>query len=120
MPHCILEYSNNLKENPDNFILIQINQTLFDNGLFELNDIKSRMVVHHKYLIGDGDIERAFVTLSVEILGGRDSSTKKMITEKCLKVLENYFTKSLKSLKLSITVQIRDIDKPSYARSKSY
>ncbi|NJO88885.1 MAG: hypothetical protein HC831_07950 [Chloroflexia bacterium] len=78
MPHCILEYSNNICEQPNpSFIFNQIHKALFSTGLFDLNDIKSRIIIHNDFLIGDGDIKRAFVTLAVEILSGRDEITKR-------------------------------------------
>jgi hypothetical protein len=41
MPHCILEYSNNISEEPNHSsILRQIHNALFSTGLFDLNDIK--------------------------------------------------------------------------------
>jgi 5-carboxymethyl-2-hydroxymuconate isomerase len=121
MPHCILEYSNNISEEPNHSsILRQIHNALFSTGLFDLNDIKSRIIVHNDFYIGDGNAERAFATLAVEILSGKDEDTKKRIAEDCLKVLESNFQNSIKSLKFSLTVQIREIDKPSYSRIKTY
>jgi len=121
MPHCILEYSDNILEKPNhNRILSKLNTVLSETGLFELNDIKSRMIAHHDYYVGDGNPKRAFVTLSVEILSGRDAETKQLIAEKCLNLLEFFFSESIDSLLFSLTVQIKEIDKPSYQRIKTY
>ncbi len=121
MPHCILEYSNNISEQPNHsLILSQIHNALFSTGLFDFNDIKSRIIVHNEFYIGDGNTERAFVSLAVEILSGKDEDTKKRIAEDCLKVLETNFQDSIKAMKFSLTVQIREIDKVSYSRIKSY
>ncbi len=121
MPHCILEYSSNIADTPNSSsIFKQIHKGLVDTGLFELYDIKSRTIVHDVFFIGDGNKDRAFVTLSVQILSGRDAKTKQMISNNCLKILENFFPNSLKNLKFSLTVQIYEIDKDSYARIKTY
>ncbi|OGU55903.1 MAG: hypothetical protein A2V66_18300 [Ignavibacteria bacterium RBG_13_36_8] len=121
MPHCIIEYSANIKENVNkNALLLEINKTLDETKMFSLNDIKSRIIVHDDYCVGDGDPSRAFVTLNVSIISGRDSDTKKIISDLCLDLLKKHFSESLKRLKLSLTVQISELDKDSYGREKSY
>lgn len=121
MPHCTLESSDNIIDAIDKReILLKINSCLADTGLFNINDIKSRFITHHDYVIGDGDTKRAFVTLNIAILSGRDPSVKLMLSNKCLKLLNPFFTKSFKQLKFSLTVQISELDKESYAKEKSY
>ena len=121
MPHCILEYSDNIVENPDkNEILGEINKRLAETKLFSLNDIKSRILVHHDFVIGDGDRQRAFVTINLSILSGRDDETKKKLSDLLLKLLEEYFAESFSELKLSLTVQISELDKNRYGCLKSY
>lgn len=121
MPHCILESSDNIIDIIDRRdILLKTNQCLADTGLFKLNDIKSRFVVHHDFVVGDGDTRRAFATLNIAILSGRDSTVKAVLTDKCLKVLKPFFKKSCKQLKFSLTVQVSELHKESYAKVKSY
>jgi len=121
MPHCILEISDNIVEKTKKKeILSKINNCLAETGLFNVNDIKSRVVVHNDYFIGDGDEKRAFVALNVAILSGRAQETKNMISNKCLKVLKLIFAESFNQLKFSLTVQITEMDKESYAREKNY
>jgi len=121
MPHCILEYSNNIVDKPSaSSVFKQIHKSLVATGLFDLLDIKSRTIVHSDFFIGDGNKDRAFATLSIQILSGRDDKTKKTISENCLKILEPFFKNSLKNMKFSLTVQIKEIDKTSYSRIKTY
>ncbi len=121
MPHCILESSDNIVEFVDKKeLLLQINNCLNEMGLFNINDIKSRFIVHNDYVVGDGDKNRAFVSLNVAILSGRSQETKNMISNKCLELLKQVFAKSLKQLKFSLTVRITEMDKESYAKEKSY
>jgi 5-carboxymethyl-2-hydroxymuconate isomerase len=121
MPHCILECSDNIVENVNKKeLLLQVNNRLAETGLFNLNDIKSRFVVHEDYFIGDGDVKRAFVTLNVAILSGRSQETRNMISNNCLDFLKSKFIESFKELKFSLTVQISEMDKESYAKEKNY
>ncbi len=121
MPHCILETSDNIIDSINRKeILSEINNCLAETGLFNIDDIKSRFIVHNNFVIGDGDENRVFVTLNVAILSGRSQETKNMISKKCLELLKLAFAESLKKLKFSLTVQITEMDKESYARTKNY
>lgn len=117
MPHCILEYSNNIVDRPDFKILLQeINKYLAGTGLFKLNDIKSRVIGHDLFVVGDGSKDRTFITMNISILSGRDNSIKKDISDSLLKLLAQYFPKTLAVTHCSLTVQITDIQRDSYGR----
>ncbi len=121
MPHCLLEYSSNIIEkNKSRDALQAIHTALDKTGLFQLADIKSRAVEHKDFFIGDGNESRAFVALTVSILSGRSDETKRSVSSACLEALKKIFSESLSSLKLSITVQIKELDKNSYVREISY
>jgi 5-carboxymethyl-2-hydroxymuconate isomerase len=82
MPDCILEYSANVPDRPDvRALLAGVNATLAATGPFTLADIKSRAVRHEEFVIGDGDPVRAFATLTIEILAGRNDEAKARISE---------------------------------------
>ena len=117
MPHCILEYSANIVDRPDMARLFNdIHDALMATGVFTLADIKSRAIRHEEYFIGDGDPERAFVTLNVQILVGRSDDVKALITEAATEVLKRAFPESLRQLKCSLTAQVSEIHRGSYRR----
>jgi len=121
MPHCLLESSDNLLDPPDWAALLrEINQTLVATGLFTEADIKSRAIQHATFVIGDGSPDQAFVTLNLQLLGGRGDAVKARISEALLAVLERAFPRTLGGMKCSLTVQITDIHQPSYRRAISY
>lgn len=121
MPHCILETSDNLLDQPDWVdLLLQINGALVATGLFVEADIKSRAVQHGLFAIGDGGADQAFVTLNVQILGGRADEVKAQLSEALLPVLARAFPQTFERMKCSLTVQITDIHRPSYRRQISY
>lgn len=117
MPHCILEYTDNLLDNVDNQkILKEINENLASTGLFNIDHIKSRAVVHKQFYIGDGETNTGFAALNLAIFHGRDAGTRKMLSERCLELLKPHFIKSLGGMKFDITVQITEIDRESYTK----
>ncbi len=121
MPHCILEASDNLLDQPDwAGLLRQINSTLVTTGLFTAADIKSRVLRHQVFAIGDGAPDQAFVTLNVQILDGRTDEVKGQLSEALLPVLAGAFPRTFAKMTCSLTVQITDIHRASYRRQINY
>ena len=75
-----------------------------DTGLFKLRGIKSRVIAHDLFVIGDGAADRTFITMNLCILEGRDDSVKKYISNSLSKLLERYFPKTIAETKCSLTV----------------
>ena len=121
MPHCILEASDNLLDQPDwGDLLRKLNGALAATGLFKAADIKSRFVQHGVFAMGDGSPGQAFVTLNIQILDGRTDAVKAGISEALLPVLTGAFPHTLGGMTCSLTVQITDIHRPSYRRQVTY
>lgn len=63
MPHCILEHSDNIKDNPSwENIFSELHNTLVNIGGWNISDFKSRVIIHDNYFIGDGKPNQAFIT----------------------------------------------------------
>ncbi len=121
MPHCILEYSDNVIDKPYlDQLLKQINTALASTELFNPDDIKSRVIEHATYCVGDGAPDRTFVTVNLQILSGRDDETKVMLSEMLLEILKQAYEQTLLTTKCSISVQISEIHRASYRREISY
>ncbi len=117
MPHIILEYSDNITDKPDfQKLLRELHQGFAKTGHFKLTDIKSRVVKHDLYFIGDGDPIRTFVTVNLRILSGWTDKLKSELSHLILKLLKQYFPKTIAQQKSSVTVQISDIHKASYEK----
>ncbi len=120
MPHCILETSNNLLDQPDwTGLLRELHGTLVAMGLFQEADLKSRVIHHDTFLVADGAPDRAFVTLNVQLLAGRPDEVKAQLSEALLPVLAKAFPRSAEGMRLNLTVQISDLHRPSYRRQTS-
>jgi 5-carboxymethyl-2-hydroxymuconate isomerase len=121
MPHCILEYTDNIADAPVwSDIFKELHAVLVATGEWHSADIKSRAIALTNYYIGNGKPQQAFVTLSIQILAGRSDDLKKSISESCLKALVSHFPLTLSQLQTSITVQIVDIHQASYCRRINY
>jgi 5-carboxymethyl-2-hydroxymuconate isomerase len=121
MPHCIIEYSDNVLDVPPwKQVFCKLHEILVATGEWIESDIKSRAIKHSNFYIGDGSPDQAFITLNFQVLDGRSDEIKKEIAQKALTVLSSYFSKTLKDLQTSITVQVSDIHRTSYCRSINY
>ena len=117
MPHCILEHSSNLLDTPDwTGLLREVNRTLAATGLFTEADIKSRVLRHDLFVIGDGAPDQAFVTLDVQIMSGRTDEVKAQLSEALLATLAACFPRTRAGMRLSLTVQISELHRHSYRR----
>ncbi len=118
MPHCTLEYSSNVVDRPDmKRLLLDIHEALVKAGSVALAAIKSRAIKHEQFVVGDGDPNRAFVALTIQVFGGRSDEVKAEITDAAFQVLKKAFSRSVEQGTCGITVQIVDIHRPSYRRT---
>ena len=117
MPHLVLEYSANVPDRPDfRKVLLDLHEALMASALFDRKDLKSRAVKHEVYAVGDGAEDRAFVALSIAILDGRPDEVKAAVSEAALDVLLRVFPKLVAGGRGAISVEVRDLHRPSYQR----
>jgi 5-carboxymethyl-2-hydroxymuconate isomerase len=120
MPHCIIEYSSNVADWPDWTETMRAVHTALDaTGEFTLADVKTRVVRHETFFVGDGTPERSFVTATIQMLSGRDDAVKAAIADAVLEVLVAAFPRTLTETTASLTVQLVDIHRASYRRRLS-
>jgi 5-carboxymethyl-2-hydroxymuconate isomerase len=120
MPHLVLECSGNVREDIDPAALFgKLHARLAAVGGFRLQDFKSRLVLMDHYFIGDGTYEQSFVNLDVRTFGGKPAEDLTAISDAALAVLTDIFETTLRETACDISVQITELDRPSYARTRS-
>ena len=120
MPHLVLEYSGNIRENLDFASLFkELHTELAAAGGFRPQDIKSRAVRMDCAFIGDGSREQAFVNLDVRTFEGKPPEQKAAISRTALAVLTRTFQATLRETACDISVQITELDRQSYSRRRS-
>ncbi|WP_243318444.1 5-carboxymethyl-2-hydroxymuconate Delta-isomerase [Geothrix paludis] len=120
MPHCILEASDNLLDAPDwAGLLERLHGTLTATGLFREEDLKSRVILHRTFRVGDGAPDRAFVTLDLQIMEGREDAVKAQLSEALMALLANAFPRTSAAMRLNLTVQVSELHRASYRRQTS-
>ncbi|ALO34517.1 5-carboxymethyl-2-hydroxymuconate isomerase [Colwellia sp. MT41] len=108
MPHCIIEHSKNI----DGKALIPlVFSGALKSELFEMDgkDIKVRALSFTDHQSGDEITSFAHITL--KILSGRNTEQKSLLSQSVLEQL-----KTLKLSSCSLSVEVVDIDRVSYAK----
>ncbi|MEE9444262.1 MAG: 5-carboxymethyl-2-hydroxymuconate Delta-isomerase [Cocleimonas sp.] len=114
MPHCIIEYSQELKNEIDpNFLINAAHKGAVDSELFEESHIKSRAMGYEYYKTGASDLR--FIHISARILSGRNDEQKANLSQKILARFEALILdKGLPNI--SITVEVNNLEKESYTK----
>jgi 5-carboxymethyl-2-hydroxymuconate isomerase len=115
MPHLTLEYTSNLNKLDTERALLALNHALVASGHFEDVDIKSRAVRFDDFLIGTTGGAHAFVHLKLSLLSGRSQLARNELSNALLRVLRAS-CKGISNDRLQMSVQIEEIDRPSYAK----
>ena len=110
MPHCIVEYSQALENQLEPMQLVEaVHSGAKASGLFEDNAIKSRAIPYSHYRTGEQPID--FVHVTVRILSGRDQAQRASLSQAVLAELAK-----LELSAISLTVEVRDMERESYAK----
>jgi 5-carboxymethyl-2-hydroxymuconate isomerase len=111
MPHCVIEYSINL--NDDSF-RVELMQAVYcathSSELFDSGDIKVRAIPFAYYAAQNK--EQGFVHVVLKILSGRTLKQRSLLSGLVLEKLEN-----LSLLQVSLSVEVVEIERASYAKA---
>ena len=111
MPHCIVEYSRNLENQISPTLLVEsVHQGARNSGLFDGNSIKTRALAFDHYQVGNQNLD--FIHVTIKILSGRNTEQREALSKAVL----NELTK-LNLLSISLTVEVRDMERESYSKS---
>lgn len=110
MPHCIIEYSEDLSFNLDKKILMK---NVFDGcmqvNIFNKKDVKVRMKSYEYFL--SGGLEKNFIHINIKILSGRSIDEKKLLAQNVLDQVNNDTF-----CDISISVEVNDMNKEIYSK----
>lgn len=113
MPHIIVEYSANIREElkPETF-LRKIHQVAIDTGAFPPGSLRTRASERTSYLVTDGHPSNAFVHITMR-LRPRSAELKREIGEKVFAFTSDYLKPIFESRPLGLTFEIQEIDTDS-------
>lgn len=93
MPHFIIEYTNNIKEEANISNLLQkVNKILISRSdIFPTGGIRSRAIALEDYYIADGKEDDAFVHAIFKIGAGRIEEDKKETCDRIFNMMKEHF-----------------------------
>lgn len=108
MPHFIVEYTDNIKEEaaiPK--LLGKVNDVLISRGnLFPTGGIRSRAVELHDYRVADGAEDDAFVHAILKIGAGRSPKHKKETCDELFEVIKDHFADLFSRRYLALSMEL--------------
>lgn len=117
MPHLILETTADLPENanvPD--ILEALANELATYKTVASDTIKGSHVLRSVWHMGAGG-PPGFAHLTIAVLSGRPLELRRRIAEGMSRVLHDHLAESLAAGEVSVTVELREMDRDTYIRS---
>lgn len=116
MPHIHLEYSDNVEKFDPKPILLALNQALVEGAYVTVaNQLKSRAICQHDYVIGLEDTSQAYVHAKVSLLTGRSVELQQQIAQVILHTLEQHIPVQ-SQISVQICVEILEMQKATYAK----
>jgi 5-carboxymethyl-2-hydroxymuconate isomerase len=115
MPHIVLEYTDNLQDNP-NFKLAFIGIHEIINTVIgaPIKVCESQARVMQHAFIGGGLPQQAMVKLEIHLLEGRSDELKMELGEKVLDYLKSHYPSSIAQLECQVIVRLIEIKKTDY------
>jgi 5-carboxymethyl-2-hydroxymuconate isomerase len=118
MPHLTLEHSDNLPATVDvPAVLRRLHETLGALGPYRPAHIRSRAVARDTFVVGDGAPGAVFAHVEVAILSGRDPEVRRGTGESLLVVLREGFAAVYADRPCSLSVEVREMERATYARA---
>ena len=118
MPHLIVEYSPNLEGFPETEALAALNASVCASPeVKDEADLKTRLVRTGRFAVGSAPGERAFVHAQLRLLAGRTPEAKQDLAERVASVLRRLTPRPAGTL-VQLSVEIVDMDKPSYVKER--
>ncbi|RDI47944.1 5-carboxymethyl-2-hydroxymuconate Delta-isomerase [Falsibacillus pallidus] len=119
MPHFILEYTDNLKEEgniPE--LLAKVNACLMERGdLFPIGGIRSRAIELKDYRIADGKEDDAFVHGMLKIGMGRTKEEKQSVGYELFRIMKEHFAALYEKRYLALSFEIAEFTNGTYKQN---
>lgn len=108
MPHFILEYTGNLKEDIKvEQLLKDVHQILIDRkDTFPIGGIRSRAIELTDYRVADGLEDDAFVHATLKIAAGRTEEIKAEVCDAIFEVIKAHFDETMNKRYLALSMEL--------------
>ncbi|MDN3576337.1 5-carboxymethyl-2-hydroxymuconate Delta-isomerase [Chitinimonas viridis] len=117
MPHIVIEYTDNLAEQPDfRQLFAELHAALVETGDVAEIDIKSRAIRLTDWYVGDGNASHAFVHLKLYLINRRTVAFKRRALAALQPVVAAHFPRTLAERQCQLCFETIDMDGDTYAK----
>lgn len=108
MPHFIVEYTDNLKDEVKMAELFEkIHEVMIARGsIFPIGGLRSRAIELKDYRIADGAEDDAFVHATLKIGAGRPADVKKEACDALFEVIKEHFAPLMAKRYLALSMEL--------------
>ncbi|MGB2993712.1 MAG: 5-carboxymethyl-2-hydroxymuconate Delta-isomerase [Paenisporosarcina sp.] len=108
MPHFIVEYTDNIKNEANiSKLFEEINKVLIARDtVFPIGGIRSRAIEVNDYRIADGAEDDAFVHAVLKIGAGRSEEIKKEVCDALFEVMKDHFSFLMSNRYLALSMEL--------------
>lgn len=112
MPHCVVEYTDNLGDEADiPGLLKKVAARLCDSdGVFPKGGVRVRAIRLTEYVVADGLEDGAFVNLTVKIGPGRPDDFKTAFFGDLFAIVEDHFAPLFDKRYLALSLYVEEAD----------
>ncbi|AOJ65749.1 5-carboxymethyl-2-hydroxymuconate isomerase [Burkholderia ubonensis] len=110
MPHIVVEYTANLRDDARIPALLRtINATLISQGgVFPTGGIRSRAIELQDYCVADGTGDDAFVHVTLKIGAGRSDEVKKAACDALFDAIKSHFAELYAKRYLALSMELTE------------
>ena len=115
MPHFIVEYTDNIKDEANIASLFEkIHEVLIARGdTFPIGGLRSRAIELKDYRIADGAEDDAFVHAALKIGSGRSEEVKKEACDALFEVIKEHFAPVMAKRYLALSMELIELSEAS-------
>ncbi|KKE77701.1 5-carboxymethyl-2-hydroxymuconate Delta-isomerase [Bacilli bacterium] len=119
MPHLIIEYTDNLKEEATIPVLLEkVNNALLSHSdIIPIGGLRTRAVELKDYRIADGSEDDAFVHATLKLGGGRSEEAKKMLCDDLFQAIKDHFESIYNKRYLALSLELFEFTSPTYKQN---
>ncbi|MDO6451178.1 5-carboxymethyl-2-hydroxymuconate Delta-isomerase [Oceanobacillus profundus] len=119
MPHLIIEYTANLKEETDiPGLLKKVNDSLLSySAIIPIGGLRTRAIELNDYRIADGTEDDAFVHATLKLGGGRTEEDKKVLCDDLFATIKEHFADLYDKRYLALSLELHEFTNPTYKQN---
>ncbi|MED1672814.1 5-carboxymethyl-2-hydroxymuconate Delta-isomerase [Pallidibacillus thermolactis] len=116
MPHFILEYTDNIKEEGKiQELLKKVNDVLLSfPEIIPIGGLRSRAIELNHYIVADGSHDDAFVHATLKLGKGRSEEDIKKISDAVFNQIQEHFQVLYNKRYLALSMEVYEFQKATY------